>query len=233
MLMAIVWFGLGETPVSAATELNRLIATQQSGTDRTYQIDVEEIAATPTKHDADPGRPPKPPLDRATLHVRHGNQFVLIRETPEGHPFITGSNGRTSWAISPDGPVRFSSDLTRFNRDLPGHEQDMPLINVEEGLSKLTTAYDVELLPVESPDANAMASRLLVGVKKRGFRGPRRVEITYLVESGEISQLRLVEMPYGPERLTIRMTLVEERDLGERFFDHNSHYPTDRPVIEE
>jgi len=242
VVMAMLWRGLGETPASAAVvELNRLITASAQATDRTYQISVEEVAL-PRKRDdlsqpLDSGRPPKPPLVGAVVHVRGGNQFVLIRQTPAGLPFITGSNGRTSWAVRPDGPVRVSSDRTRFNRDLPGHESAVPLINIEDGLEQLRETYDVQLLPIENGEVDAQSEeeplRLLVAVKKRGVRGPRRVEITYAVATGQIQQMRFVEMPYGPERLTLRLTLAEERDLGALFFDHDSHHAPDRIIEKE
>jgi hypothetical protein len=74
---------------------------------------------------------------------------------------------------------------------------------------------------------------VLVAVKKRGHRGPQRVEITYEVETGLIRQMRFVEMPYGPERLTVRLTLEEEVHLGTEFFRHASHHGPERIVEEE
>lgn len=242
VVITVLWRGFGETPASAAmVELHRLITASSQATDRAYQISVEEVAL-PRDRDIhrqspDSGRPPKPPLDDAVLHVRGGNQFVLIRSTSSGQPFVTGSNGRTSWAVRPDGPVRVSSDLTRFNRDLPGHESAMPLINIEDGLEQLRAAYEIQLLPVENGDFDARSDdeplRLLVAVKKKGFRGPRRVEITYTVATGQIRQMRFVEMPYGPERLTLRLTLLEERNLGTLYFDHDSHHAPERIVEKE
>jgi hypothetical protein len=226
----------GETPAAAAAvELNRLIATSASASDRTYRIAVEDVAPEmPHAKRPEARRPPKPSMQGAVLHVRHGNQFVLIRRTPEGLPFVTGSNGQTSWAVRPDGPVRVSSDVTRFKRDLPGHEHSMPLINIEVGLEHVRAAYDIQLLPVENPDddarAGASSQRLLVAVKKRGQRGPRRVEITYAVATGQIRELRFVDMPYGPDRLTLTLSLLEERDLGRDFFDHTAHHDAARPV---
>jgi hypothetical protein len=242
LVIAVLWRGLGESSASAAViELNRLIAANAQPTDRTYQITVEE-AASPARRDGraespERGRPPKPPMEGARLHVRGGQQFVLVRTTTEGLPFVTGSNGQTSWAVRTDGPVRLSSDLTRFSHDLPGHEHSMPLNSIHDGLERLREAYDVQLLPVEIVDdeaaADAEPSRLLVAVKKPGFRGPKRVEITYSIRSGFIRQMRFVEMPYGPERLTLRLTLVEERELGPNFFDHESHHDAARDVIDE
>lgn len=242
LMATVLWRGWGETPASAAVvELNRLIAASARASDRTYRIAVEEVALPPERADRrrppEPGRPPKPPLDGALLHVRSGHQFVLIRQTLEGLPFVTGSNGRVSWAVRPDGPVRFSSDLTRFHRDLPGHESNMPLINIEDGLEQLRAAYAIELLPIENDDETDRTQdgplRLLVGLKKPGVRGPRRVEITYAVATGRIRQMRFVEMPYGAERLTLRMTLLEERDLGAEFFNHAAHHAPERTLEEE
>lgn len=179
-------------------------------------------------------RPPKPPLSGAIVHVRRGGQFVLSRQTSDGRTFLTGSNGWTSWAVRPDGSVRESTDLNEFNRDVPGHEHSMPLIHIEEGLERLLEAYDydVRLLPVETADdavAEDNPTRPIFAVKKRHYRGPKRVEISYSVRSGLIQQLRFVEMPYGPEHLT----LIKERPLGDRLFDHESHHKTDQPVIKK
>ncbi len=241
LLVAVLWKGFGESSASAAVvELNRIIAANAQPSDRTYQITVEESASPQRQRERsgspELSRPPKPPMEGAVLHVRGGGQFVLVRKTADGRPFVTGSNGRTSWAVRPDGPVRFRSDLTRFNRDLPGHEHSLPLSNIHEGLERLREAFDVQLLPVESGDeaaADDEPSRLIVAVKKRGIRGPKRVEVTYSVRSGLIRQMRFVEMPYGPERLTLRMTLVEEQSLEADFFDHESHHDAGREVVEE
>ncbi|QDU98607.1 hypothetical protein [Lignipirellula cremea] len=232
-----LWHGVSSTPTAAAVELDRIIAVNSSPTDRTFSISLEETSFPEERRKAvqtERHRPPKPSIDGALLHVRGPNQFVLQRKVPEGQLFVTGSNGRVSWAVRPDGPVRFSSDLTRFNHDVPGHEQAMPLNNLHDGLEQLHAAYVVQVLPVESlEDDTAVAaepSRLLVAVKKPGFRGPRRVEITYAAASGQIRQIRFVDMPYGPERLTLSMTLVDERPLGAAYFDHESHHDPLRVV---
>ena len=241
LFIAVVWRGIGDTPVSAAVvEVNRLIAANLSAPDRTYRIDVEEQAAISKRELPDDApersRPAKPPIDRAVLHVRSSGLFVLIRQTADGQPFVTGSNGKISWAVKPDGSVRSSADLTRFHRDVPGHEHSMPLININVGLEQLREAYEVQLRPIQNPDdpaAEPEPSRLIVAVRKPGNRGPQRVEVTYSVRNGLIRQMRFVEMPYGPERLTLRMTLVNEQPLAADFFNHESHHGSDRIVEEE
>lgn len=233
--VAVVLFfkSFGDSPtLAAAGELQRLIELNSQPMDRTYQITVEETVLPrrgrrgPSLED---GRPPKAPMDGATLYVRAGQQFVLRRITETG-PFVTGCNGTVSWAVRPDGPVRYSRDLNRFNRDLPGHEHDMPLVNIDDGLEHLRRAYDVQLLPVEDGESSEPATRLLVAVRHPRERGPRRVEISYEVESGLIRQMRFIEMPYGPESLTLRLTLLSEDLLNELFFDHESHHDANRRV---
>ena len=235
LLMLILEFG--KSSVAASEELRRLIAAQETEFDRTYRIEVEDTPKRPPdgRRSVRDGRPPKPPLNGAILHVRKGNQFVLIRQMDGGQQFVTGSNGQTSWAVRPVGPVRVSHDLTRFNRDLPGHEHDFPLIEIKRSLTHLQQAYEIQLLPVENDDETNQGSptRLLVAVKKRGHRGPRRVEIAYAVGTGQIHQLRFIEMPYGPEHLTVRLTEEQNHELGSAFFDHQSHHTLDRVVEEE
>lgn len=239
ILLALLWRGLMDPPAAAAAmELHRLIAASADSTVRTYQITVEEAVRPSRRPEGaeppDDRRPPKPPMDGAVLHVRGKNQFVLVRTTREGLPFVTGCNGQTSWAVRPDGPVRVSSDLSRFNRDVPGHEQEMPLNDMEAALERLSTAFEIQLAPVETPEGDASPAddplRLLVAVKRRGFRGPRRVELTYVVQTGEIRQLRFVDMPYGPDRLTLRLSRVDGPSLGDSDFDHAAHHGPDRRV---
>lgn len=229
-----LWNGLGtSTATAAVVELNRLIETNAAAADRTWKIAVESVAEQRTRRGersaAEERRPPKPPLDGALLHVRHGGQFVLIRKTAEGFPFITGSDGQTSWAVKPDGSVRLSKDLNEFNRDLPGHEEGLPLINLDDGLTRLRTAYDIQFTAPDDSD-RPIADGLLVGVKRRGFRGPERVEIAYVHESGRILGIRFAAMPYGPDRLTIRLSLESESDLGPAYFGHAAHHAPDLSV---
>lgn len=239
LLAAFVWNVFVANPLSAATvELERIISASAQYSDCTYAIAVESVTMDP-KHieqetEPDHTRPPMPPLHGARLHVRGAKQFVLERTTIDGSAFVTGCNGEVSWAVRPDGPVRVSKDLERFNRDVPGHEHSMPLNNIHESLEQLRTTYDIQLLPIEDgvkgDIANEVECRMLVAVKRRGVRGPNRIEITYSSKSGQLQQLRFMNMPYGPERLTLRMTLIGREDLGAKYFDHDAHHKPNRIV---
>lgn len=226
VILAFFWYGLGETR-AVALEINRLIDVNEHSPDRTYRIDVEERReATELELPLDAPertRPTKTPIDRAILHVRGGGQFVLIRETEGKRRIITGCNGRSSWIVRPNGTTKVSDDPIEFQRDVPGHEHQMPLININIGLSRLLAAYDVHMSSVEDADSSD-PTRLIVAVKKRGVRGPKRVEISYATRNGSIRQMRFIDMPFGPEKLTLRMSLLEERPLDADFFDLTSRH---------
>lgn len=238
LAVAFLWQTVDVPSASAAMiELNRIIEANDLTMDRTFLISVRDVVI-PAKHQ-DPTsperlRPPKPSLDGAVLDIRGSHQFVLKRKTTFGEYFITGSNGTTSWAVRPDGPVRYSNDLTRFARDLPGHEDGLPINHLHDGLEALRTAYDVELLPQEDSDPRGMRGseiyRQLVAVKKPGFLGAARVEIRYAESSGKISEMRFDEMPYGPQLITLTMTAIEERTLPDDHFDHSPHHAPERVV---
>jgi hypothetical protein len=259
-LMILPWQSLtGGKASAAAVELHRIITQHSHSIDRTFLIVVEEsrrvprdgIGArtdSPQVQSGNPAniqrgssslksaRPPKPSIDQATIDVRGANQFVLKRILPSGELFITGSDGQTSWAVRPDGPVRVSRDWSTFNHDVPGHEQRMSLSNLRDGLEQLSGAYEISASPIDASwsevamDSAKESCRLLIANRKPKFRGPRRVEILYGANTGEIRQLRFIGMPYGPEQLTLRMTLIATRDLGATHYQHFSHHSSDRVV---
>ncbi len=236
---AFLWLSPGPSAASAAfRDLDRIIANNIQSKDRTYRIVVEDVV-TPARQGKRPPevhRPPKPPLDGAILHLREGRQFVLIRHTSDGLPFITGCDGQQSWAVNTRGPVKISADPRHFDHDLPGHETSIPLANLQGGLEGLKQSYDLQfstLGPEEYEARKGEDPRLLMAVKKSKVRGPQRVEIAYDSKSGRILGMRFVQMPYGPDRLDLRLSLVDENDLPVSFFEHSSHHAPDRRVEEE
>lgn len=231
---SLLWQAVDAPSASAAmTELNRIIEASKMSVDRTFVISVFDAVVPPKHQDRrspERRRPPKPSLDGAVLDVRGQDQFVLKRKTPQGEWFITGRNETTSWAIRPDGPVRSSSDLTEFARDLPGHEDGLPINNLHDGLEALRTAYDLEL-PTE-PDAESSdeATRRMIAVRKPGFRGAKRVEILYDDSTGQISELRFDQMSYGPQRISLTMTATQSQTFPDTYFDHSHHHGPERVV---
>ena len=205
--------------------------------DRTFAISVLDAVIPPKHQDRNSPerrRPPKPSLDGAVLDVRGPDQFVLRRQNAQGEWFITGRNSATSWAIRPDGPVRYSDDLLEFARDLPGHEDGLPINNLHDGLEALRTAYDLELGPEEVAESTTTSddepNRRMIAIRKPGFRGAMKVEILYTESSGRIIELRFDQMSYGPQQITLTMTAVEDQTFPDNYFDHSHHHGPERDV---
>jgi hypothetical protein len=234
LLLIALLIGSIRNQLSASQELQKM-RKSLALSDRLYRVDVEQ-AVLPNKKQIeqhDERRPPKPSLEGAKLYVRGTDEFVLMRFLQDGTPFVTGSDGQVGWAIAPNGPVRVSQDKQRFNRDLPGHEHSIPLSNLSQGLTQIQKAYHVQIIPSSPGDAGDEQDAVLVATKKRGQRGPSRIEIQYASNSGRIAQMRFIEMPYGPERLTVRLTLIDELTLPESFFHHSDHHSSNQQVVSD
>ena len=223
----------------AGSEFQKIL-NANSNSSLHYQIQLEQTIA-PKKQktkQAENLRPPKPSLDAAELYVQGAGKFVLIRNPNTPLEFVTGSNGKLSWAVAPQGPVRRSQDVNHFNRDLPGHEHAIPLVNLKQGLQQIQQAYSIQVLDSEPNDPSAIDNQsppeaLLIATKRRGQRGPKRIEIHYESTTGQIRHMRFVEMPYGPEQITIRLTLLDQAPLPDDFFEHHFHHSADRTVLDE
>ena len=225
LLLSGFWISTTPTRASSAfRDLNRIQERVRRG-DCTYEISVERVVE-PSRRDRqrmpESTRPPKPPLDGAILHVRDPKHFVLIRQSDGPYPFITGSNGASSWSVRPNGTIQSSDNLDEFQRDLPGHETGIPLTHLDDGLENLKKNYELEfssLGPEEFDATHAGQYRVLIAIKKPKQRGPQRVEIVYEADTGRIEHMRFVQMPYGPQRLDIRLTQVAETPFDEAFFN--------------
>lgn len=240
----VFWSGLAGTPAAAASaELQRLLQASARQVDRTWQLAVEEtVVPDLRRRRTSPGRaaqrPPKVSLDGALLCVSSGGHFVLSRTLPDGTQFLTGSDGLCSWAVRPDQSVRVSRNPAHFSRDIPGHEHSMSFVQIDQLLAQLKSNYHIQVLPSAAASGDAEESskhsdQLMIAVRRRKVPGPGRVEISYDALTGDIRQLRFIDMPYGPDRLTLRMTLVSEESLEPSFFSHDSHHPPEWRVEQE
>ena len=250
VFVAVLWRGTGDNSASASTtELKRIIAANAELIDHTYQINMEnedpEIrqgGRRPPPPPADRGRPPHPrpphgrppvppPMNGAILYVRGGRQFVLVRKGLDGRLFTTGCNGKSSWSIGPEGPVRVSDDPNRFRRGIPGQSHSVPLVSIHEGLEGLLSAYDIEMRDSPIQVGDETCQQLIAVRRSASHLGPRKVEITYSARTGRIQDMVFVDMPRSQQLpVIIHLQLIEERDLGADFFDHQAHHEPGRSV---
>lgn len=235
--VAIVWLLFHslqpDAEAAAEAQLKRLIETTQASGDRVYLItafDEEPPKAAPS---TDKRRKDQPPIHGARLYVRGPGQYVLIRRYEDGSTYITGSDGVTSWSVPPKGNVRISNDPLRFRGPVPGQQHDIPFLDIRASLAQLREAYELELLPTKP---GTVPTEKWVGLRadKRGpeFRGPKRVEIWYVPDSGLIKQMWFDGLPRakgGPRSMLVE--LISQTNLDANFYQHPAHHGNDRQVI--
>lgn len=220
VVMALAWWGT-PAPLSAASELDRLIQSSGKLGDRTYRIRNLDVEAE-TYHDR------RPPIDGALLHVRQPDCYVLIRRYPDQQLFITGCDGERSWSVPPTGAVRASWNPLRFRGPVPGHQHGLPFVDLHSDLKQLHEAYHLQVLQAEAGLQGLQAEK-----KSAEYRGARRIEIRYDT-AGVIRRMIFDGMPQargGPNRLLVEWQSQEP--LTKNFFQHESHHGADRQVIEE
>lgn len=209
--------------LNAATEIDRLIAKIDKIPDRRY-----EIRNLDRNTDSQADR--QPPIDGATLYVRSPDRYMLERRYPNGRRFLTGSDGQTSWAVPPDGPVRVSLDPERFRGPVPGHQHGLPFVDVRSDLNAFRNSYDLS-----GPNSSADGLKTITGTRKPGIpRGPRSFEMTYEPVAGSIRRMVFEGLPQakgGPRRVAVE--LIDSKPLPDDFFEHQSHHTSDREVVED
>ena len=237
LVLVISRFDVGQQPAAAAvTELNRILSLNAQSADRTYQISVEDGEELESRDGVRHGPSAQGPISvpmthGAHLHVRGGRQFVFVRVTAEGDSFVTGSNGDSSWMVRPGAPVQISKDPTRFSRGVPGYSHSVPLINIEDGIEGLLSAYEIHMNVSESDLAHKRTRMLSADRKSPSHLGPRRIEIVYEIHTGLIQQVRFIERPQAHRApITLLLSLISERNLGVHFYDHQFHHEAERPT---
>jgi hypothetical protein len=222
-IVLVAWWGGDATPLSAAAELNRLIDASGALPDRTYRI-------------TSLGPGPKPiearqaPIDRATLYIRSPDKYVLVRRFSDGRVYATGFDGQRNWSAPPDGAVRLSHDPLRFRWALPGHQHGIPFADLRSDLIELRDAYTLSRI---APDASGRHG-LRAEKKSHEYRGPNRVDVYFDINSGVVHRMVFDGLPQargGPKSVAVE--LIEQRPLGDDFFQHDAHHAAGRRVVEE
>lgn len=231
-------------PRSAAAAVRQMIAATQAPLDRTY------ILITETTEEPRPGPPPlparlpptrrqfsadNPPPGSAILHVRGADQYVLIRQLDDGRKLITGSDGKQSWSIPPDGDVLVNADPLGFRGPMSGLQTRVPFFDLRTTLEELEQHYQLRALwSYTAQDGSARVFEQLRGDRRgRDPARPQIVHVWYDRATGVVQQIQLDGMNRRdyPRLTRLTVELIEQRDLPANWFDHTAHHAADRPVI--
>ena len=214
------------SPNPAAAAVSQIIAAWEQAMDRTYTISVlAGDAWQPLKDGRQVG------YEGATLHLRGRSAFVLVRPLNQGGQVITGSDGSTNWDIRGKGPVRVSTDMSRFRGGIPGEYQNLPFLDLGSLFQSLAEDYD---LTVDEVGDDPALQRLSAQKRNRDQRGLPRIEFLFHKETGKVVKMELRDLPEekgGPR--AVSLTLSSESAFPADFFSHHAHHEPEREVISE
>jgi hypothetical protein len=240
---------LSESPATAAAALQQMIRATEAPLDRVYLITTEMTGETKGRSSLWPGTPPGPkrtgpkmretvstdvpPEGGAMLYVR-GSQYVLERQTENGGKLITGSNGRESWSIGPDGAIQVSSDPLGFRGPMPALETRIPFVDIRSGLRQIESSYDLQLMSPwkrHGQEANVL-QRLRADRRSDDPAQPQIIHVWYHGDSGLVQQIQMDGMSRKdyPRLTRLTVELIEQRELGADWFEHTAHHDPQRPV---
>lgn len=236
---ALVWLSVPSSNAALAA-LDQVVEALDSQADRTYRISVRP-ADTPAPRPPG-GSSPRPReraaeqragLDGATLYARGGDQFVLVRLSPDGRPVINGFNGREHWFIRPDNPVEVSSDPGAFRIPMPENLAAIPFADIRATLTSLREEFRVKELPAERLDGKGGTLWRHLQAGKRGdSKGPRQVSIWFHPTTNLIGRIDFMQIRFQgrPEPRDVTISLVDQQPLPANWFDHDAHHSPATPV---
>lgn len=220
---------------SASDALARIVETLRSG-DRTYVLRAIEGDGRMRRREAplpaQTKRPPAP-IDGAVVSLRGASSYVLVRRDADGREVVSGSDGVTAWIVPTEGPVRVSSDPSRFRGALPGGRLDLPFIDPHADLSALARSYDL-VVQKPAPAAGRPDARLVATRRADVRGGPKEIEIDFDPDTALVRAIRLENLPQaqgGPR--AVEFELIDDAPLGADYFTHAAHHAPDRQVIRE
>jgi hypothetical protein len=230
LLVAVgIWaFSFSSTPAMAS--LNEIISALARPGDRTFHLQMLDLAEPPGRGPLDDqgrqGSVPRPGLDNATLHLRDGTQYVLVRHDPNGGQIYDGFDGRQSWRVRKGVVAETKDGLGAGGIPMPPMMADVPFCDLHQTLEQIRVDYTVEQLDQAALAPGGQLQRhVLVRRNSRVVRGPETIEIwadpqTSMPRRIVFDRAKLQGSP-APCRLTL--DLISEDALPPAWFSPSSH----------
>lgn len=179
VFMAVAVWSLTNSPSTAVAAINRMITALSGPGDRTYHIQMEDLPERNRHRPKDePGSLPKPGLDDATLHLRDGQQYVLVRHDPQGGLIYDGYDGRQSWRVRNGRVAETRQGLGAGGIPMPPIMANIPFTDLQSTLQAIQGNYTLEKQDNAGlPDSNTKLLHVLVRRNSRWVKGPETIEI--------------------------------------------------------
>lgn len=181
VLIAAGIFALTYSSTPALASLNDILSALGQPGDRAYHIQMESLPENPGRRppeDRAPNMQPKPSLDDATLYLRDGRQYLLVRNGPHGEILKDGYDGKQSWRIRGGVLAETREGLGAGGIPMPPIMADVPFSDLHNTLERILVDYTVEQLDqLPLPSGGEKLRHVLVRRNSREVKGPETVEI--------------------------------------------------------
>jgi len=174
----------------------------------------------------EPSGMPRPGLNDATLYLRDGTAYVLVRHDPNGGMIFDGFDGQQSWRIRKGLVVETRQGLGAGGIPMPPMMADVPVADLHQTLERIRVDYTLKQLNQAAlPSGGALLRHVVVHRNSHEVKGPETIEIwadptTAMPQRIIFDDAKLQGNP-APCRLTF--DLVSETPLSLDWFSPGPH----------
>lgn len=213
--IAVGAFMLSNNTRPALASVNQILTALKRPGDRTFRINVDP-ADTELKHG----------LNDATLYLRDGQQYLLVRLDHKGRELFDGYDGHRSWRIRAGVLVEAREGQGAGGIPMPRSMAELPFVDLQGTLESIQSDYVVERFDaVPLKDGGPTARHLFARRKSARTKEPKSIEIWADPQSGTPQRIVFDDAKFQgsaePRRLTF--DLVSEAQLPSDWFGHAAH----------
>lgn len=222
-----LWLMLYQSTPAMAS-INDILSSLGHPGDRTYHITMVDLPEPPGRGPRDePTGVPRPGLEDATLYLRDGKAYLLVRRNPNSQgQILDGYDGRQSWRVR-DGILReIQEGLGAGGIPMPSLMADVPFCDLHQTLERVRIDYTVEQLNQASlPSGGQQLRHVLVRRNSRAVKGPETIEIwadpTTAIPLRIVFDRAKVQGNHAPCRITLE--LANQTALSPDWFSPGPH----------
>ena len=229
VLVAVGVFVITNSQTPALASLNDILGALGRPGDRTFRIHMEDAPDAEgqgPREDRGPQPPPRPGLDEATLYLRDGRLFLLVRADPKGGKAFDGYDGRQSWRIRASVLVETKDGPGAGGIPMPQVMGDVPFVDLQQTLERIRVDYSVERLDqAPLPSGGTLLRHVLARRNSREVKGPAAIEIWADSKTGMPRRIVFDQGKFqgNPQPRRLTFDLVSEAPLPVDWFTPVAH----------
>jgi len=221
VVIALGYLVLTASQTPALASLNDILGALARPGDRALHIQVEPLVAE---------LPPRHGLNGATLYLRNGREYLLVRRDPNGGELFDGYDGHQSWRIRAGVVVETKEGLGAGGLALPQVMSGVLFVDLPQALERIRVDYTVERLDqIPLPAGGALWRHVLARRHSHAVKGPETIEIWAHPTTGMPRRIVFDQGKFQgstqPRRLTF--DLVSEEAQPANWFGPGPHAAAD------